>query len=115
MFYRNMFEYLESKQNPNDIYFRYKQQKESFRERIEAQAAGLPCFISDKINQEVKVTETVTFLPIDRGTKIWVNKIIKSDLSRKDTRMDIKKSGYDVNKSAYEMQQLYFELLRKYV
>ena len=35
-----MFEYLESKQNPNDIYFRYKQQKESFRERIEAQAAG---------------------------------------------------------------------------
>lgn len=40
MFYRNMFEYLESKQNPNDIYFRYRQQKESFRERIEAQAAG---------------------------------------------------------------------------
>lgn len=40
MFYRNMFEYLESKQNPNDIYFRYRQQKESFRERIEVQAAG---------------------------------------------------------------------------
>lgn len=35
-----MFEYLESKQNPNDIYFRYRKQKESFRERIEAQAAG---------------------------------------------------------------------------
>lgn len=82
---------------------------------IEAQAAGLPCFISDKINQEVKVTETVTFLPIDRGTKIWVDKIIKSDLSRKDTSMDMKKSGYDVNKSANEIQQLYFELLRKYV
>lgn len=35
-----MFEYLESKQNPNDIYFRYRQQKESIREKIEAQAAG---------------------------------------------------------------------------
>lgn len=40
MFYRNMFEYLESKQNSNDIYFRYRQQKESIREKIEAQAAG---------------------------------------------------------------------------
>ena len=40
MFYRNMFEYLKSKQNPNDIYFRYRQQKESFIERIKARAAG---------------------------------------------------------------------------
>lgn len=40
MFYRNIFEYLESKQNPNDIYFRYRQQKESIKEQINAQAAG---------------------------------------------------------------------------
>lgn len=40
MFYRNIFEYLESKQNPNDIYFRYRQQKESIKEQINSQAAG---------------------------------------------------------------------------
>ena len=40
MFYRNIFEYLESKQNPNDIYFRYRQQKEFIKEQINAQAAG---------------------------------------------------------------------------
>lgn len=40
MFYRNIFEYLESKQNPDNIYCRYRRHKESIRERINAQAAG---------------------------------------------------------------------------
>ena len=40
MFYRNIFEYLESKQNLNDIYFKYRQQKEFIKEQINAQTAG---------------------------------------------------------------------------
>lgn len=41
MFYRNIFEYLGNKQNPNDIYFSYRKQKESFTEQINVQAAGV--------------------------------------------------------------------------
>lgn len=40
MFYRNIFEYLESKQNPDDIYYRYRKHKEKMRMKLEAQAAG---------------------------------------------------------------------------
>ena len=28
MFHRNIFEYLESQQNPDDIYYRFRKQKE---------------------------------------------------------------------------------------
>lgn len=40
MFYRNIFEYLESKQNPDDIYYRYRKHREKVRLQLEAQAAG---------------------------------------------------------------------------
>jgi glycosyltransferase EpsF len=62
---------------------------------IEAQAAGLPCFISDQVTREVKVTELVEFLPItDSG--VWAEAILKRwrDV-RKDMSEYIKSSGYD--------------------
>lgn len=40
MFYRNIFEYLESQQNPDDIYYRYRKQKEKIKLKFEAQVAG---------------------------------------------------------------------------
>lgn len=40
MLYRNIFEYLESQQNPDDIYYRYRKQKEEMKLKLEAQAAG---------------------------------------------------------------------------
>lgn len=40
MFYRNIFEYLESKQNPDDIYYRYRKHREKMKLQFEAQAAG---------------------------------------------------------------------------
>lgn len=42
---------------------------------IEAQAAGLPCFMSDTITEEVNITGTVTYLPIDKGAEIWADVI----------------------------------------
>lgn len=40
MFYRNIFEYLESKQNPDDIYYRYRKHRDKMNLQFEAQAAG---------------------------------------------------------------------------
>ena len=44
---------------------------------IEAQAAGLPCFMSNTITNEVNVTGTVTFLPIDNihSAEMWADAI----------------------------------------
>ena len=35
-----MFEYLESQQKPDDIYYRYRNQKEKLKLKFEVQAAG---------------------------------------------------------------------------
>nr|WP_235806062.1 glycosyltransferase [Limosilactobacillus gastricus] len=52
---------------------------------IEAQAAGLPCFVSDKVSQETNVTKNVTYLPIDDVTA-WKNEI--EFFSFSDNRID---------------------------
>jgi glycosyltransferase involved in cell wall biosynthesis len=39
---------------------------------IEAQAAGLPCLLSDRITREVDVTETCNFLPVD-DPDVWAD------------------------------------------
>lgn len=40
MFYKNIFEYLDSKQSPDDIYYKYRKYRERIRLQLEAQAAG---------------------------------------------------------------------------
>lgn len=63
---------------------------------IEAQAAGLPCFISDKVTNEVHISELVASLPIDRGTKPWVDGIMQTSAKRKDVSSEIISAGFDI-------------------
>ena len=39
---------------------------------VEAQANGLQCLVSDRVTDEVNLTDHVVFLPIDQGTACWV-------------------------------------------
>ena len=74
---------------------------------IEAQASGIPCFVSNNVTHDVKITELVHFLPIDTGVSCWVDEIVNNDNSRKDTRLIIKKAGYDVKETALWLQEFY--------
>lgn len=74
---------------------------------IEAQAAGLPCLVSDRVTSEVAVSKAVTYLPINQGTDAWVNCAISSAGKRFDVIEDIKSSGFDVNSSAKELAEFY--------
>ena len=74
---------------------------------IEAQAAGLPCLISDKITSEVAVSPAVMYLPIDQGTKCWVESALSSIGKKFDVVDDIKMVGFDVNNSATELTEFY--------
>ena len=40
MFYKNIFEYLESQQKPDDIYCRYRKHREKMNLQFEEQAAA---------------------------------------------------------------------------
>ncbi len=49
---------------------------------LEAQAAGLPCVISDAITKEVAITPLVKYISLSETAKYWANEIISSSNER---------------------------------
>lgn len=76
---------------------------------LEAQAAGLPCLISNKITQEVKITELVSFLSIDDSKEQWVDLAMKSvdSFERKNTKQDFIKAKFDIQAVAKLYENYY--------
>lgn len=65
---------------------------------IEAQASGLPCFVSANITEDVKLTDKIEFISLDKEAEYWAKKIIEA----KDVKTRISnlstfiQSGYDI-------------------
>lgn len=83
---------------------------------IEAQAAGLPCFVSDKVvPKEIQVTELVHFIPLHKSASYWANKIVEEkrlDTQRRDTSTDILNSGFDIETTKNYLNNFYRELYK---
>lgn len=78
---------------------------------IEAQAAGLPCIISNKVPEEVILTNLVVRLPL-QSIEDWNAVIFNTNLSnRKNTSNLIRQQGYDIIDQANKMKSLYFQML----
>lgn len=79
---------------------------------VEAQAAGLPCVISENIPSECIITDLVTQMSLQESADTWANEILKhcSD-SHEDTTNQIRKAGFDIEENALRLQEFYF---RKY-
>ncbi len=74
---------------------------------IEAQAAGLPCIISDRVTDKVKITNLVSFVSIN-SLEIWQQNIEKAmNIFRKDTKQEIVKAGYDMGYEIRKIEELY--------
>ncbi len=73
---------------------------------IEAQAAGLPCFTSEKVVPlEAKTSDNFVFISLKEDAKYWCKKITDSNLGRQDNYKAIKENNYlmkDVVKILYE-------------
>jgi len=74
---------------------------------VEAQAAGIPCLISDHVTREVQISELVTYLPIDQGVDLWVDAILKINYQRKNVICKIKRAGFDVQDTAKWLEVFY--------
>lgn len=75
---------------------------------IEAQASGLQCLISDTITSEVRLTPYIKYLPIDKGTNIWMKEAIYADKKRFPEAADLViKSGYDISTTANWLTKFY--------
>ncbi|HCF38751.1 MAG TPA: glycosyltransferase family 1 protein [Thermosipho africanus] len=76
---------------------------------LEAQAAGIPCIISDKITPEVKITDLVEYVSLEEDTKYWAKKLICyiNEFVRENTYKRIVDSGYDIKSVARWYENFY--------
>lgn len=75
---------------------------------VEAQAAGLPCIFSNKVNDKLAITNNCSFLSLD-NIEEWKKKIVelKSNFVRNNTKDYIVSAGYDSNSVAKSLEDFY--------
>ena len=75
---------------------------------IEAQTNGLCCFASNRVSQESRMTENISFLPIDNATE-WAEAIVnaKASTERTDAWKMVAESGFDIKNSVEELKKYY--------
>lgn len=79
---------------------------------IEAQAAGLPCVISNRVSNEAAITNLVEFLPLENEAELWASAAIKkSESKRKNMYEEIYNAGYDILAGVDKLARLYLNLL----
>lgn len=76
---------------------------------VEAQAAGLPCILSDVVSREICITDLCTFLPIADPVP-WADAILNVNLNRADTQQEIVKAGYDIETTAAWLSNFYLSI-----
>lgn len=77
---------------------------------IEAQAAGLPCLISDKVPIECRMTGLVVQISLEESYGFWAEMILSAAASaRVNMLQSIRTAGYDIRENALRLQNYYEE------
>lgn len=76
---------------------------------VEAQAAGLPCFVSDTIDNGSKITDNVHFLSLNKKPQEWARYIsfTMNNYERKKQDEIIKGKGFDIIHTAQKLESIY--------
>lgn len=80
---------------------------------VEAQAAGLPVFVSDAVSPELRLTDSFFFESLSQGAEVWADHILqKSDgIERnRECLSGLRSQGYSVEETAAFMEALYCEI-----
>ncbi|MBQ2730516.1 MAG: glycosyltransferase [Clostridia bacterium] len=78
---------------------------------LEAQAADLPCFISDTIAHEVVLSERVRPMSIDASAKTWADAVLLTRTRAREDAYDLFcRTGYDVAALAQRLLEFYTEM-----
>lgn len=82
---------------------------------IEAQAAGLPCVISDKVPIQCDITGNVDVVALNDSTEKWAEVVLDKayNFTKSDTYNKIADAGFDVKKQAKWLENFYKEALIK--
>lgn len=81
---------------------------------VEAQAAGLPCLISDGVPMACKATELVVQIPLSSGVEAWAGEAMKAvGTPRRVTTGEIVSSGFDIAENALWLENFYLSEYRR--
>lgn len=81
---------------------------------IEAQAAGIKVFCSQAVPKEVKVSDLVEFISLEKSAAYWADIILENYKSNKsvDYIEQVRKAGFDVEIEAEKLLNCYYDLLQ---
>ena len=78
---------------------------------LEAQAAGLPCIISDRITREVCILPTTKCISLETPTDEWCRAIEDAvQLPRQDSIEIIENAGFDIRGMVKELERFYMDV-----
>lgn len=82
---------------------------------VEAQAAGLPCVISDKVPVECDITGNVVVVPLENNAEQWADIVISqmNNFEKKDTYSQIVDAGFDIKAQAKWLENFYKKALEE--
>lgn len=78
---------------------------------IEAEAAGVPCLVSDNVSSECKITNNVVFKSLNDSAESWATEAL--ELARQphsNTQTEMKKANYDINDTAKWLEKFYMSI-----
>ena len=77
---------------------------------VEAQAAGLPCIISDRVPEACMLTDLVQWVSLEEGARQWAERILAARATvRRDRYDEIAAAGFDIVSNAAWLQQYYID------
>ena len=80
---------------------------------VEAQAAGLPCVLSDGITPEACVLSESRVVPIDASTTVWADALVSTHPSdqRADGIRAMAEAGFEIREATRKLERFYLEAL----
>ena len=81
---------------------------------VEAQTAGLPCFITDNLSDEVRVLDTTIPISLDEDNSFWSRKILSylkqiSNKKRKEKSKEMYKSKFNIEEEIKFIEKIYID------
>ncbi|MRX73000.1 glycosyltransferase [Bacillus lacus] len=81
---------------------------------LEAQSASLQCFVSDVITEEVRVTELIEYISLEKTAEEWAKLIndtvkVNREIINEKNAFQVTDSGYNIEENAKTLQSLYYK------